>query len=756
MGTTDELIHPDVDHRGSPSREEARRRLAAPDRLRSFFAPRSVALVGASDGSGWARFIVESLRTAGLPGPMVPVHRSNPSAFGEPTIRSLHELDRPIDLAFALVPTDAVEAVLHDAATVGIKNVIVLASGFGEGGEAGRQRERRLTDIAIDHDLTILGPNCLGYVNAHAHAAPFGLHLIPPVQPGPVGIVLQSGALASAVMAFARARAIGISLLTSMGNEAIITAADVIDYLIEDEATKVIALFLESIRDPDGFTRLADKALAVGKPIVALKAGRSPDGQAAALAHTGAIAGDNAVVAAVLRQHGVVLVDSLEELLITAGLFGYVTPPAAPRMGVVTASGGACDIIADRAHDEGIAIPAFAPSTAARLAEVLPSFAAVRNPLDVTGFTLADAAAAASGVGDVALNAVADDPGVDFIFNALVVPTDEPPDVGPYHRRLTGIVATQSRTDKPVVHFTTTCTDISPFGRGLLAQYGLHVLGGIEFGIRAVGHALRWSTARERSRSATRPAPARPAVTTRIPATSGPWSEAASRDLVRACGVPVVPALLVTAADAAVEAAREVGYPVALKICSATLTHKSDIGGVALGLGDDAEVSAAFGRVHAAGREHANDIEGVLVSPMRGKGTELFAGITVDPAFGPVLAVGLGGVLIEVLSDVSLRALPVSADEVARMLGELRGSAALRGARGTAPADFGAVADAVLALADAAIALGPRLQTIEVNPLWVNGSDVEALDVLVVTRPHTTRTVAFRELTVGTRRDPAS
>ncbi|GGK74685.1 acetate--CoA ligase family protein [Mangrovihabitans endophyticus] len=733
MGTTDELIRPDLTPGRDPDRERARLRLVTPQRLRSFFAPRSVALVGASDSSGWAGFIVESLRTAGLPGPMVPVHRRHRSAFGTPTIRRLTDLDRPVDLAFALVPTDAVESVLDDAATVGIRNVIVLAAGFGEGGEAGRRRERRLADIAIDHDLTVLGPNCLGFVNAHAHAAPFGLHIVPPVLPGPVGIVLQSGALASNVMGFTRARAIGTSLLSSMGNEVIITAADVVDYLLDDDATKVIALFLESIRDPHRFLALADKALTVGKPLVVLKVGRTAAGRATALAHTGAIAGDDAVVAAVLRQHGVIRVDSLEELLITAGLFGYGRPPSGSRMGVVTASGGACDIIADRCADEGIEIPDFAPSTVSRLSEALPAFAAVRNPLDITGFTLADAKAAASGVGDVALNAVVDDPGVDFVFNAVAVPVDPPPDPAPWHRRYAGIVATQNRTGKAIVHFTTTCTDISPYGRDLLAGYGLHALGGIEFGIRALGHALRWTSAR--SRAALRPAPERhavPAAHAGLP--SGPMSEAASRDLVAAHGVRVVPGELATTAAGAVAAADRLGYPVALKICAAALTHKSDHGGVALDLPDAAAVAAAFDRVEAAGRAHAAAVDGVLVTAMRGRGVELFAGVTVDPSFGPVVAVGLGGVLVEVLHDVSLRALPVPPDEVERMLGELRGAAVLRGARGTPPVDLAAVAQAVGALGEAALALGPRLQTIEVNPLWVNGSEVEALDVLVVTR----------------------
>jgi len=402
-------------------------------------------------------------------------------------------------------------------------------------------------------------------------------------------------------------------------------------------------------------------------------------------------------------------------------------------MGVVTASGGANDVIADRAADEGLEIPAFADATASRLAEVLPSFAAIRNPLDITGFVLADAAKAAAAPGDAALNAVVDDPGVDFILNAVAVPTDQPPDPSVIHRRLAGIVATQNRTDKPIVHFLYTCTDLSNYGREILAEYGLHVLGGMEFGLKAIGHGLRWSQARARP-----PALARAVPVQALPAgaelAAGPWSEAASREFVAGFGVPVVPAELATTAAEAVAAARRLGGPVAAKVCSAELTHKSDIGGVALGLVGDEAVADGFERVAAAGRAHTENLDGVLISAMRGTGTELFAGVTVDPAFGPVLAVGLGGVFIEVLRDVSLRALPVGADEVERMLGELRGAAVLGGARGRTAVDVAAVAKAVAALSDAALALGPRLETIEVNPLWVDGSTVEALDVLVVTR----------------------
>ncbi|HEY4422180.1 MAG TPA: acetate--CoA ligase family protein [Pseudonocardia sp.] len=724
------------EERGVGQQDRGRRSLASPQRLRSFFAPRSIALVGASEGSGWARFILDSLSTSGFTGELRLVHPVRPQAFGRPTVPSLRALDEPVDLAFVLAPTRAVEGVLEDAAAAGIHNVVVLASGYGDGGgEEGRERERRLVERAVELDLTLLGPNCLGFVNAAAGVAPFGLHIVPPLRRGGLGVVLQSGALTSNVLAFARAHGIGISLLTSMGNEAVITAADVIEHLIDDDDTRVIGLFLESVRDPQRFTALAERALQVGKPIVALKVGRSPAGQLAALAHTGAVAGDDAVVAAAFRQFGVTRVGSLEELLITAGLLGSGTVPTGRRMGVVTASGGACDIIADRSADEGVEIPEFSESTGAQLRELLPSFAAARNPLDVTGVILADTATASANLGGTALNAVAADPKLDFVLNLVTVPVAAPPDPSVPERRMADIAATVARSPIPIINFSTTCSDLSEYGADLLDRHGLHVVGGIEFGLTAVGHAIRWNEMRQDR--AARPAPA-PAPVPRVAPDDlpdGAWSEARARDLLTAAGVPVVPAELVQDPDAAVAAAERLGHPVAVKICSAAITHKSDIGGVVLGLGEPDAVHAATESVLAAGRAVTDDVEGALVSPMRTGGTELFVGVTVDPSFGPVLAVGLGGVFIEVLRDVSLRVLPVDPAEVVRMLGELRGAPVLAGARGTVPVDLQAVAEVVTRVAECARSLGPALQVLEINPLWVDGSHVEALDVLVVTGP---------------------
>jgi len=729
--------------------EGAARELVTPQRLRAFFAPRSIALVGASDNSGWARFIVASCATAGFAGPLRAVHPRAASAFGLPVVPSLRELPEPADLAFILAPLEAVEGVLDDMGTAGIPNAVVLASGYREVGEAGRALEDALLDRAVANNVTMLGPNCLGFVNAHRRSAPYALALPPPMIAGPVGVALQSGALASVVLAFAKAHAIGLSLLTSMGNETMMKTADVLDYLVEDEATRVICLFLEEIGDPARFARAAEKADRAGKPIVALKVGSSPAGQQAALAHTGSVAGDDAVVDAVLRQLNVIRVTSLEELLTTGAVLGYSRWPRGRRMGVLTLSGGACDIIADAASAQGVAIPDFSAQTQEAIAALLPPFASPHNPLDVTGFgTLANVSGKKGPLQavDHALDLAVQDPNLDFVlFSGVVLPEARPPDTQAartLETRVDWLAMRMASAPIPVIPVASTCVNVSDYGRGLLMRHGLNFLGGLNLGLGALGHMLRWLENRGRvqpwlaSTGPSRSAPAGAASPAAWP--TGPWSEIEARRLLAGAGVPVVPGGLAGSPDEAVEIARRVGLPVALKVCSAQITHKSDVGGVVLGLGSEAEVRAGYEKVRAAGMAvPAASIDGVLVTPMRTGGAELLAGVTVDAAFGPVLAVGLGGIWVEVLNDTSLRLLPVDAAEVRRMLGELRGLPLLQGARGARPADLDAVAEVIAALGEAALSLGGThngaLRALEVNPLWVNGDQIEALDVLVIT-----------------------
>jgi acetate---CoA ligase (ADP-forming) len=721
----------------------ASRELVTPRRLHEFFAPKSIVMVGASDNSGWGRFIVASCQTTGFGGPLMIVHPRARTAYGLPVVPRLGDLPEPADLAFILAPVQAVESVLADMGAAGVKNAVVLASGYREVGDDGRALEDAMVSRAIANGITVLGPNCLGFLNARTRAAPYALTVPPPLIAGPVAVVLQSGALASGVLAFTRAHAIGVSVLTSVGNECMIKTVDVIDYLIEDDATKVICLFLEEIGDPAKFARLAEKASHAGKPIVALKVGSSQIGQQAARAHTGSVAGNDAVVDAALRQLNVIRVTSLEELLTTGAMLGYNRWPRGRRMGVLTASGGSCDIIADAAAAMGLQIPDFARPTAAAITQHLPPFASARNPLDVTGFGLANVSASTGTMTaiDHALDAAADDPNLDFVlFNGVNLPDTRPPDEGmaaTLEARLDWLARRMASAPIPVIPIGTTCVDVSAYGREMLSQRGFTVLGGLSTGIKAVSNALRWLENRGVSRPSHPEGPGRPARSVPSPpvvTVSGPWPEAEARQLLASSGVLVVPGEVATSADEAVAIARRVGLPAALKVCSAQITHKSDIGGVALGLNSETDVRAGYEKVRAAGEAVSGArVDGVLVTAMRSGGAELLAGVTIDPTFGPVLAVGLGGIWVEILHDTSLRVLPVDQAEVKRMLGELRGLPLLQGARGAQPANLDAIAEAIVRLGDSALSLNGALRALEVNPLWVSGDQVEALDVLIVT-----------------------
>jgi acetate---CoA ligase (ADP-forming) len=678
-----------------------------------------------------------SAAASGFDGPLIPVHPNRATVFGRPAVSSLRDLTEPVDLAFIMTPLQAVEEVLDDAAQAGVRGVVVLASGYRENGEQGRILQDRLTARATGHGITLLGPNCLGFLNAHARVAPFALTIPLPLLAGPVGIALQSGALASVLLSFARAHAIGVSTLASLGNEAMISTSDVINYLIEDDHTKVICLFLEEIADAAAFTAAAVKADQAGKPIIALKVGTSQAGSAAALAHTGSVAGDDAVIDAALRQLNVVRVTSIEELLSTAAVLGYSRWPAGRRMGAVTTSGGACDLIADRASGEGIELPAFAGVTVEAISAHVPSFAEVRNPLDVTGYFLANQRTSALTPSDLALDHAVADPGLDFvIYTGLTLPDAKPPDeamADALDERAAWLAERVASAPVPVIPIGSTCVDLSEYGRSLLGRRGLHVLAGIDLGVTAIGNALCWLEGRRRLEGRGNLAAPKPVGRVTPVSTSGPWAETDARTLLLDFNIPVVPATLVHSADSAVRAAAGFGYPVALKVSSASITHKSELGGVALGLNTGAAVARAYDQVVAAAGDAK--IDGVTVAPMRSGGVELLAGVTVDPTFGPVLAVGLGGIWVEVLGDASLRVLPAGPAQVRQMLGELRGLPLLTGARGQVAADLDKLSAVIASIGDAALSLGSALRSLEINPLWVNGDQVEALDVLVITEP---------------------
>ena len=717
------------------------------DQVRRLFNPKSIALIGATDKSRWSWSIFGNLNLHGFAGPVYLVNPRGVDVHGVPSYRSVADLPAPVDLAFVMVPTSAVLGVLAEVADAGIPSAVLLTSGFAEVGEDGAELERQVVDLARRRGLTILGPNGNGYINAAAGITPYGLPIDKPLLRGPVGVVLQSGALASSVLTFAQSRNVGVSLLVSMGNESMVSMTDVMRYLIDDDATRVIALFIESVRRPAEFLALAREALAKGKPVVAVKVGRSQAGARVARAHTGSLVGDDAVVEAVFRQNGVIRVDSLEDLIITAGLLAETGPLPGGRFGFVTASGGASEIIADRAEDEGIEIPEFAPETVARLRNVVPDFAPVHNPVDVTGYILINRDLMRN-----ALAAVQDDPGLDALVLVSDLPRSAPPDPAPVVEMFRQSSEVLRHTAKPVIVMGNTLTDITPFGRDVAGETGYPgVLGGIHHGMTALGHAVRWSQAyRAAKHSAAKNSAAKnsaakhsaavqqaaaPPPELALPEDPGAsWSEHRAARFLAAHGIPVVPGALVTSPEQAADTAAATGFPVVVKLAADGIEHKSDIGGVKVGLTSAEQVRAAYADVTAAGRAAGAAVQGALVQPQRISGTELLVGVVTDPAWGQVLAVGLGGVWVEILADTALIVLPAGRDQVLQALKSLRGARLLDGPRGTEKADLDAVADTITAVAELAQRLGRRLEALEINPLLVHGSQVEALDALITWR----------------------
>ncbi len=699
-------------------------------RLRGLFTPRSVALVGATDNSQWSVFTHANLRRYSPDVTLHLVHPHHEKVHGEAAHKSVSAIGESVDLAYVMVPTSAVMEVVEEIADVGTRNLVILTAGFEEAGPAGAELATRLEKLAVRRGLAVLGPNGNGFINVAGGVAAYGLPIAPPLVGGPVGIVLQSGGLAAAVLSGAQVRGVGLSLMVSTGNEALISATDIMRYLIEDEDTKVIAAFLESVRHPEDFRDMAERALHAGKPIVALKAGRSEQGARTALAHTGALAGDDQMIDAAFRQLGVVRVNSLEELLATAGYLGYHPDVKGRRIAAVTPSGGACDLLADRASSEGLELPEFPAATLQALTEFLPSFSNPHNPLDVTGYVVVDPRLSFEALQIVAKEAAGN---YDMILYAISLPRIAPKDLKPIVDRLDALASARQRIPVPLLLQTSVVSDLPSYAQELFGQRDLYVLDGIELGTRAIGHGARYHERRDRCLAGSPPSisPAPPLL---VPAgAEGVWTEHRPRALLEAHGIPLAPAALAKSAAEAVELAASYAQPVAMKIASDQVAHKSDFGGVRLEV-HPAQAAIAFGELAAALAEHRPGalLAGVLVGPMRRGGIELLVGVVTDPDWGKVLSVGLGGLWVEVLNDTSLRLLPVDKVDVAEMLAELRAAALLTGARGSTPADIDRLCQVIADIAALAEGLGPALDTLEVNPLRVDGPDVEVLDALVV------------------------
>lgn len=696
-----------------------------PERLRTLFRPRNVALIGASNKSNFSIGTYANLTNFGFDDRTFLVNARGAETHGQSTFTTCKAIGEPIDLAHMMVPQARTLDALTEAAKAGVRNAVVLSSGYGETGAAGIAAQDELVAHAESLDIALLGPNMLGFVNFVD-----GVPVMPgpvPVQPaGPVALLSQSGASAAAMSEFASLSGVGLSYMVTLGNEAMINAAHVIDFLIEDETTKAIAIFLEAVREPEAFAAVARRAAAAGKAIVVLKVGASELSARSAAAHTGALVGDDAVVDTVFADLGIIRVDTIEDMIITAGTAAHLGPLPRPGVGVVSFSGGACDIIADRAADHGVSIPELSAETTETIQAAMSDFATVHNPLDVTG-----AAVIKPEMFTSAIEAMSKDPSIGVVAVVCPLPgvSDSKPWRGISMARAIGAGVAQSQV--PVVWVNQVLAPTTSLIREVMEEVGgPFVVPGLGASMVALGKIGRWS--QHIRELAAAPAPT-PETEVPVPAERiGTWSEDAARRLLEKAGVPVIPATLTASADQAVAAARVFGEPVAMKIVSPEILHKSDIGGVRLGVEGESAVREAFEAVTAAADAVPDaKVEGVLISPMRSPATELLIGVVRDPQWGPMLAVALGGIFVEVLGDSSLSTLPVTKSKARVMLTNLRGTAILNGVRGGKAVDLDALADVVAKVSDLAVALGDELLSLEINPLRVDGDQVEALDAVV-------------------------
>ena len=691
--------------------------------LTAMLRPRSIALVGATDRSRWSQNTFDNLVNRKYPGDIHLVSRRGGVVHGRAAATSCADVGAPIDLALLMVPLAAIEDALADLAAASVHNAVILTSGFAETGHDGADLQARLASLARQHKVSLLGPNCLGFVNFTDNVPLWTGGFRAPSKPGCIAVVTQSGANGSFISSLAAQHEIGLSHMVSTGNEADLDCADFIDHLVDLPEVRAIALFAETIRHAPNFAAAARRAIAAAKPVVVLKIGLSDITAKSAAAHTGALVGDDRVFDGVCRQLGIVRVDSIEDLLFTADVISRTGVLRPNGLAAVSISGGACEIVADRAQVLGVTLPELSESAVAELRAALPSFGTPHNPLDITG-----GAVLQPDLFEQGLRILGKQPEYSALACLFDVPVAEEHATEFVLTALRHIAAGLHAADVPAFMMSHTMKPVTEVSTRIIGEIGLPYLSsGMHHGMNALGRAFWWSEQYRRLANVTA------TIATVADASERPRGERATLDYLRRCGVPVVPISLVRDADAAVAAARAIGGRVVLKIASDDIAHKSDIGGVVLNLEGDDAVGEAFSRVMSVAPANAR-VDGVLVAPMRGGGLELFVGCTRDPQWGPVIAVGLGGVWVEVLQDVSLRPLPIDAAEVARMLAELRGAKLLDGVRGMPGVDTGAVADVIARIGDAAVALGDTLEALEVNPLWVRGADVEALDALAVWR----------------------
>jgi len=686
----------------------ARDHVAVRASLEPLFRPRSLVVVGASRRRGSiGGELFRNILAADFTGTAYPVNRNGDPVAGVHGYRTIAEIAEGIDLAVICVPGEQVLAAAEDALAAGVRALVVISAGFAETGSVGARRQDQLLALVRSHGARLLGPNCLGIASSPvALNATFAPRSFPA---GKIGFSSQSGALGLALLERAEATGLGITSFVSIGNKADVSSNDLLEWWEDDDETELVVLYLESFGNPRAFARIA-RRLARRKPILALKGGSTRAGSRAAGSHTAALAGSDVAVDALFRQAGVIRARTLDELIEVATLLSAQPVPRGRRVALVTNAGGLGILAADACEGAGLELPQPSEATRAALAEVMPAEGSSANPIDLLGGATAESFAAA-------LPPVLSDPAFDSTI-VLFVPT-----VGSDEREVGEAISRAAATapDKPVL-----CVFVSSRGAppSLRSAANVPAFAYPEAAGRALGRAA------ERGEWLRRPAGAIPeiardrgeagAVVREALAAGGGWLEASpARRLLEAYGVPLVPERLVDSPEAAVEAARELGYPVVLKLAAAG-AHKTEQGGVILDLETETDVRVA-----------AEQLGGpLLVQPFVRGGSELLAGAVQDPVFGPLVAFGPGGVLAELIGEAQFRLAPLTDLDAQELVRDGKAGRLVAGFRGTPPADEAALVDLLLRLALLVDDL-PEVTELDLNPVLAPPTGCLAVDARV-------------------------
>ncbi len=692
---------------------------AAPRAWQALLAPRSIAVIGASAGAGIPALPLRFLRKHGFPGRLYPVNPRYAEVEGLPCHPDVAALPEVPDLAMVMVAAARVPAAIEACGAAGVPFAIVCGSGFAETGAAGEAAQREVAALAERHGIGLLGPNCQGLMNVpgRVFAGFSSAFNSDRFAAGGFSLVSQSG-FGFGIAGMVEEAGVGLSKVVALGNAAGLEPADIVAALAEDPETEAIGLFVEGAgRAPRRLLEAARAAAAAGKPVLGWVAGQTAEGARAAAAHTAALAGDARLTRALLEEAGVVPVEDVADFGDLARAFAPGRRPRGRRIAVVTISGGAGVAMADEAARRGLSMAALAPETTAALAEVVPPFGSAANPVDVTAALIAEPERLTR-----ALDLVAADPGVDMV---AVVPTVLQGEAAAAVAR--AAADTAARTDKPVLASWCPRPGLAAEAHATLDAACVPNFPSPVRCVRAVaGLAV--------------PVPAAEAPPAVHPLLTGPaetLAEHAAMRLLEEAGIPTARAVLARTAEEAAAAAAAIGARCALKVQSPDIPHKSDAGAVVLDVAP-ADAAAAFARVlaNAGAAAPGAAVEGVLVQRMVRGGVEVILGARHDPAYGPAVLVGLGGVLAEALEDVAVALAPVSPERAASMIAGLRGARLLRGFRGAPPADTPALEAAVGALSRYALANAATLETLEINPLLVlpAGEGVVAVDALATLR----------------------